>query len=255
MLMRSYVASGFLFDRQELASLARRYAAQFSEATPFAHVVIDNFLPQHVASALCTEFPRADRDGWLRWGPGPGSREPLSSNDKLGMSDEGHFPEPLRHFAMQLCSATFITFIQQLAGISGLLADPFFAGCGLHSTGRGGRLRIHSDASRHPYGLPFHQAINVILYLNEDWKEEFGGNLELWSRDARRCERSIAPLFNRLVVFETHSHSYHGHPHPLECPTDRRRNSIASYYYVVDRQKSADYQGYRSRPQWVTESN
>jgi hypothetical protein len=245
------MSGAFLFDRQHLILLAQRHAAQFKQAAPFAHVVIDDFLPREVAHTLAVEFPPADRKGWVRWGPGPGAREAPSVNDKLGMSDEVDFPAALRGFALQLCSATFIRFMEELSGLQGLLADPFFTGCGLHSTGRGGRLLIHSDASRHPQGLPFHQAVNAILYVNEDWQEEYGGHLELWGRDAAGCVQSIAPVFNRLVVFETHSHSYHGHPRPLQCPQERRRNSIASYYYLVDREISADYQGHRVRPRWI----
>lgn len=245
----------YLLDKSQLGELAERHAASFRTAAPFAHIVIDNFLPTAVALRLARDFPPTDVEGWIKWGAGPERLRVKSSNDKLGLSEEAYFPASLRHFALQLCSATFIRFVERLSGLSGLLADPFFSGCGLHSTGRGGRLMIHSDADRHPLGMPLHQAVNAILYLNEDWKEEYGGGLELWSRDASHCVREIAPICNRLVIFETHSFSYHGHPHPLQCPPGRRRNSIASYYYVLGRPKSVDYLGFRDRPRWVSDKH
>src|SRR3546814_13364087 len=45
--------------------------------------------------------------------------------------------------------------------------------------------------------------------------------------------RAVAPVFNRCVVFNTDSDSYHGHPDPLTCPEDRSRRSIALYYYTA----------------------
>jgi hypothetical protein len=71
----------------------------------------------------------------------------------------------------------------------------------------------------------------VMVYLNKDWKEEYGGHFELWNRDMSCAEQKILPLFNRCAIFSTTSYSYHGHPNPLTCPPDRTRKSIATYYY------------------------
>jgi hypothetical protein len=243
----------FYFNAEQLLTLGCTLAPVFRDAIPFPHVVVDSFLPGDIAKALMLEFPLPEHPGWRVWGPGPVRQEMSRMRDKLGMSEEMHFPNFTRAFMSQLCSATFLLFLQKLSGISGLLADPFFSGCGLHSTGSQGRLLIHADASRHPYGLPFHQILNVILYLNDDWRDEWGGHLELWHPRERRCAKRIAPVLNRLVVFETDSFSYHGHPHPLACPHDRRRNSIASYYYVIDRKVTAQYRGYHFRPHWIKE--
>jgi hypothetical protein len=71
--------------------------------------------------------------------------------------------------------------------------------------------------------------------LNKDWKEEFGGHLELWNRDVRQCEAKILPLFNRLVVFGTTDFTFHGHPNPLQCPEGMTRKSLALYYFTNGR--------------------
>jgi hypothetical protein len=71
----------------------------------------------------------------------------------------------------------------------------------------------------------------LLLYLNRDWKEEYGGNLELWTRDMSRCIKRVLPVFNRCVVFSTTDFSFHGHPDPLTCPEGRTRKSVAMYYY------------------------
>jgi len=73
--------------------------------------------------------------------------------------------------------------------------------------------------------------LNVLLYLNKDWKDEYGGHFQLWNKEMTRCETKVAPLFNRLVVFSTSDYSFHGHPDPLNCPEGMTRKSLAFYYY------------------------
>jgi hypothetical protein len=117
--------------------------------------------------------------------------------------------------------------------------------------GAGGRLMIHTDVNRHTVGhARLHQILNGILYLNEDWKDEYGGHLELWNR-ARQPETSILPTANRFVLFATGTKSLHGHPRPLTPPPGRRRNSLAVYYYVLDRPTDEDYGGYQTSVDWV----
>src|SRR5690606_7951229 len=73
--------------------------------------------------------------------------------------------------------------------------------------------------------------LNILIYLNKDWEESYGGHFELWDKDMKECQQKILPVFNRMAMFSTTSHSYHGHPNPLTCPDDRSRKSIALYYY------------------------
>ena len=76
--------------------------------------------------------------------------------------------------------------------------------------------------------------INVLIYLNKGWKPEYNGELELWSGDMQERVVSIAPTFNRCVIFNTSTNSYHGHPVPLATPEGVTRKSIALYYYTSD---------------------
>jgi Rps23 Pro-64 3,4-dihydroxylase Tpa1-like proline 4-hydroxylase len=94
-------------------------------------------------------------------------------------------------------------------------------------------LKVHVDFNRHARtGL--YRRINALLYLNEDWDENYAGHLELWDRSMERRGQRVAPLFNRLVVFNTTDRSWHGHPEPLACPEGRSRKSMALYYYTKD---------------------
>ncbi|HEV3457665.1 MAG TPA: 2OG-Fe(II) oxygenase, partial [Thermoanaerobaculia bacterium] len=73
--------------------------------------------------------------------------------------------------------------------------------------------------------------LNLIVYLNKDWLPEYGGEIELWDRDMRRCAQRVLPVFNRTIVFNTTDTSFHGHPTPLACPDGRTRKSVSFYYY------------------------
>ncbi|MFI7542399.1 2OG-Fe(II) oxygenase [Actinoplanes sp. NPDC049599] len=226
-------------------------AARFRAAEPFPHAVFDDFLPAEIVRLLIAEFPGVDEIAWTPWGPGRTAAGTAGKATKLGQSDERCFPPFIRHFMGQLLSDTFVTFVQAASGIDGLIVDPSHHGCGLHSTGRHGRLMIHTDVNRHPHSKRrIHQVLNLIVYLNDDWREEYQGHLELWTAD-RKPGKRILPIANRAVLFETGTRSFHGHPEPLACPEGRRRNSLAVYYYCLDRPPSQTYEGMQRHARWV----
>jgi hypothetical protein len=216
----------FQFDRRKLLDLARAHRAEYLSAQPFDHVVLDDFCPEWILDEMLSEFPSPEQEGWKRF---------ESENErKLATEGDSGMGPATRQLLFEFNSATFLDFLGELTGIAGLVPDPYFEGGGLHQILTGGHLNVHVDFNRHPLtGLD--RRLNVLLYLNRDWVQEWGGKLELWSPDMQRCEHAIAPLFNRLVVFSTTERSYHGHPHPLACPPERSRRSRALYYYSTGR--------------------
>lgn len=213
----------FQFDRGRLLELAESHRAAYAAAQPFAHIALDDFCPEGILDEVVSEFPSPEEEGWKRFS---GEHE----RSKLTKADDREMGPATRQLLAELNSAAFLDFLGALTGIAGLVPDPHFEGGGLHQTLRGGHLDVHVDFNRHP-ATNLDRRLNVLLYLNRDWDEEWGGALELWSPDMQRCEQRIAPLFNRLVVFSTTERSFHGHPHPMMCPEDRYRRSIALYYY------------------------
>jgi hypothetical protein len=168
------------------------------------------------------EFPEPDEIRWIRFEDARGK--------KLASEAETQMGAMTRFLLYQLNSATFIEFLEKLTGTDGLIGDPHFLGGGLHQIVRGGFLKIHADFSRHPK-LNLERRLNILIYLNREWREEYGGHLELWDRDMRECRKKILPVFNRCVIFNTTTQSYHGHPDPLNCPEGETRKSLALYYY------------------------
>lgn len=207
------------FDRGRLSEVAERLAPTYQNAQPFPHIVIDDFVDEEALDRVVSEFPA----------PPARSHGGLEVK-KSSLADEMQLGPFTRHYLAQFNSAVFLEFLESLTGISGLVADPHYLGGGLHQTETGGFLKVHADFNKHKH-LKLDRRLNLILYLNRDWKEEWGGHLELWNRDMSKCEAKVAPRFNRCVIFNTTDFSYHGHPDPLTCPEGITRKSIALYYY------------------------
>jgi Rps23 Pro-64 3,4-dihydroxylase Tpa1-like proline 4-hydroxylase len=120
--------------------------------------------------------------------------------------------------------------LDALVGETGLLADPSLDGSGLHATEDGGYLNVHADHLSHTTQRTWSRRVNLLLFLNRGWQPAWGGQLELWSADMRRCVQRIEPGFNRCVIFPVSATTYHGVV-PVRCPSGRPRKSIAIYYF------------------------
>jgi 2OG-Fe(II) oxygenase superfamily len=195
--------------------------------------VIDGLFADDVLERVLGEFPTTESVDWKRYTDV--AQHKLEANP--GVIDTFAFGPATRQFLFELNAAPFLRFIESLTGIRGLISDPYYWGGGLHQIPSGGLLKIHADFNLHPT-LKINRRVNVLVYLNKEWKEEYGGHLELWNREMTGCERRILPIFNRVVVFNTTDFSYHGHPDPIRCPADTPRRSIALYYYTNGRPQS-----------------
>ncbi len=133
--------------------------------------------------------------------------------------------------AQWLNSAPFLAYLENLTGIKNLIADPSYFGGGVHWIDNGGYLEVHADFN-HLKQYNLERRINLLLYLNEDWQDEYNGHLELWDRSRMTKVKSVAPLCNRAVIFSTVKEALHGHPTPLNAPAGRARRSLALYYYT-----------------------
>ncbi len=213
----------FSFDRNILQQLAVSENARYLSAEPFPHVVLDGLLPDPVLSAVVTEFP-APSEQWRHF-------DDENQRKYGGGLMELDCGPTIRNVLSEFNASAFVDFLQTLTGIEeALIPDPHYRGGGLHQIEEGGYLEIHADFNRHPsFGLD--RRINVIVYLNRDWRSEWGGQLELWDRTMSRAVKIIEPAFNRTVIFSITDTAFHGHPQALRCPPNRTRQSLAFYYY------------------------
>ena len=208
------------FSNDEFIDLSKKY--KFND--PFPHIVIDNFLDEKILENIAKKIDEIKIfENNKRFDPN--QKRKLKSDNELEMPNE--VINLIRYFNSQI----FLSNLQTLTGIKEkLLSDPYLWGGGIHRIKRGGFLKIHSDTNFHP-DFNLDRRLNLLLYLNKNWSNEYGGDLELWDKQMKNCVKKIAPIFNRAVIFSTDDTSFHGHPDPLKCPEDVVRQSLALYYY------------------------
>lgn len=231
------IADVQVFDYEKWTSRLPMLKAQYESARPFAHIVLDDFINTDFAKEAHDRFPKPDSGEWIQY--------KHINEKKLGKRDRATIPDIHLAIIDELNSRRFVEWLSELTGIKNLIADPSLEGGGLHQTERGGFLNIHTDFTSHQHQKNWARRVNVLLYLNEPWQETYGGHLELWERDMSRCEKKILPIFNRCVIFNTDTDSYHGHPHPLNTPEGETRKSIALYYFTeetsIPKARATDY--------------
>lgn len=189
---------------------------------PFNHWIIEDFLDRNVAEELLIDFPHVNSE-WYEYDNVFEKKRALDDTNKM---------PPVHASALAMFnSRAFIEPLEKLTGIDGLIPDPWFRGGGLHQILQGGKLDIHADFNLHPK-LGLKRRLNALLYLNKDWRAHWNGDLQLWTKDMKKCHTQIWPNFNKLVIFETNDDSFHGHPEPLTCPDGVTRKSLALYYYT-----------------------
>ena len=209
---------------------AAQLRGRYNTAEPFPHIVLDGLFDAAALEAVLREFPGPEGMKWRSFD------SPMEK--KLGYYHEtSTISETVREFLNDMNSFEMLLWLEALTGIEGLIPDPYFGGGGLHQIEPGGFLKIHADFNVHPK-LKLDRRLNMLVYLNKDWRDEYGGHLELWDRDKTTCRARILPLFNRTVIFSTTDTSFHGHPHPLTSPAGTSRKSVSLYYYTAGRPES-----------------
>jgi hypothetical protein len=182
--------------------------------SPFPHTIMDGFWDEELLEGVLMEFPEPDADGWKRY----------RNNEELKLEGPPEMWGP----------RTYELF-GRMGKLSDALADAFKTphlilrpiGGGYHLIPPGGKLALHADFNRSEDQL--YRRLNVLVYLNDKWKEEDGGHVELVGPDEHL---RILPTFNRMLIFETSDKSFHGHPVPLPGPRSRR--SFAAYFFCAE---------------------
>lgn len=203
---------------------------------PYPHIEIKNMWDVDMLNNICNEFLNFKNWDGEKTFYGAKSKKFCYSLDKL--------PKNTLDFISYLNSSAFIKVLEKITGDKNLIADPNIMGGGMASIGRGGFLKMHADFSWHE-NLKLYRKINVLIYLNKNWDENWGGDLKLASKKDGKLsmEKNYFPHFNSTVIFTTNNETFHGHPDPLKCPDNISRNSISTYYYVKER----PFQGYENK--------
>ena len=222
-----------ILDSKKLNYLSEKLSDSYQLAELYPHIVIDDFLDPCALDEALDAFPSSDDLDFYKYD------NPLER--KLAFDQASKLPEPISNILYAFNSPTFLSFLEKLTGIDHLIPDPYLRGGGIHMIEPGGKLDVHVDFNWHEK-LALHRRVNVLLYLNKDWREEYNGDFQIWKghKEGEKhilesLERRVYPEFNRLAAFSTSEKSYHGFPDELKCPEGTNRKSLAWYYYTSER--------------------
>lgn len=230
-----------LIDLDRLQADIESDRARYAAAQPFPHIVLDDVLTGAAFDECVREFPATDDSFWRGY---------LHVNEtKYSNTAPDTWGPTLAGVAKEFCGPDFIAWLEQITGIQGLMPDWSMDGGGLHQTLRGGHLNIHADFSTHHVHQNWARRVNILLYLNEEWRDEWGGHLELWDKAMTAKQGTVTPKGNRMLVFTTSLDSFHGHPDPLTCPPGMARRSLALYFFTEEESAVRKSTNYRARPE------
>jgi Rps23 Pro-64 3,4-dihydroxylase Tpa1-like proline 4-hydroxylase len=214
----------------------------YNKNKPFPHIFFTSFFKDKIIHNISNSFPDLKKKN---------TYEKKDINEKkFGLSKIDQFPANIRKFVEFLNSSPFLQYLNSLTGIKEtLIPDPYFYGGGLHQMNNGGYLKVHTDFYLHPK-MKLDRRLNLLVYLNKDWKNEYGGAIELWDHKMKKCAKKMYPKINNVCLFSTDNISNHGVPNPLSCPKTFSRNSIALYYYTNGRGDSLNVYSDKNTTNW-----
>lgn len=202
----------------------------------YSLIEIKNFLPIEVTRKLAKELegiPLENCKHFTRRGSN------MYEHNRL---DETPIADEVVH-AMH--SATFINWLQQVTDTVDIIPDPHLVGAGYSKSFKGDSLKVHTDFNWNDE-LRLHRRVNAIVYLNEDWKEEYGGHLEFWDTENTAMLSKIKPDAGNLLLWSYHNLAYHGYPEPMNCPTNNPRKNLRLFYYVSNAKPDDKHPPHRS---------
>lgn len=192
----------------------------FNNAKPFEHIIIPNFLNAEYANKIYDKFPN-DYENWHKY------YNPIEV--KYAYDDINNLDDDIKKIFYLLSTDEMIEKISEITSIQNLTYDEYLHGAGLHAYPRYGRLNMHLDYEKHPHNGK-QRRLNIILYMNKDWNEEWNGDTELWNESVTECMVKSKVAFNSAILFKTNEISWHGVPDIINCPDNIYRKSIAYYY-------------------------
>ena len=209
---------------------------RFVGTPPYPMIVIDNFLPENHAQKMYEECISVPNQYWRDFTRRGSFMKECNNLDVCPAAFE---------FVNHMHSALGMNWLTKVTGITDLIPDPYLTGAGYSKTYKGHCLKIHTDFNWND-NLKLHRMLSLIVYLDPEWKEEWGGALQFKDFNNEKVIQEVPTIFNRLILWRYHKRGFHGYPDPLNCPEDRSRNTFRLFFYVSDAKYKEDDRPHRS---------
>ncbi len=200
--------------RKDAAKIREQFQQPKEVQTRYA--AVDDVLPPEIAKDIYAGFPSVEQMRLMS-----SFREKKYTSKSLDKM-QSLIADAI--FAFQ--APEVIREVEMITGMDDLVGDPHLYAGGISAMLKGHFLNPHIDNS-HDSERKYYRALNLLYYATPDWATENGGNLELWNTQVReRVE--IPSLFNRLVIMETNSLSWHS---VNEVRVEGKRCCVSNYFF------------------------
>ena len=227
----------------KISNSFKKLSKEYNNKEHYPHIVFDDFLDPTLANVAANELLWYSED--LKNTPGDDHDDQVK---KRSVTNLNQMPGSVALACTYFNGDVFVNYLRELTGIKDLVSDWTYEGGGCHFTYKGGRLGVHHDFNYTDSLGPkrLYRKVNLLVYLNKEWESDWGGSLELWKPDLSESFKTIDVKFNRAVLFNIEN-APHGHPHPLNCPEEECRRSLAFYYYSEEEPEGKLY----NRAYWL----
>ncbi len=209
-----------MINLEFLENNKERLRTEYLLAKPFPYLVLDNFCDAEKLEKLYADIPELQNK----------SRDYVFAHNKFEKSNYKElgplFEELYRDLASPQMNA-FLSFISN----EEIFVDPLNHGGGLHQGRKNSFLDMHLDFNYHPMHKNWFRNMNLLLYLNKDWKPEYKGHLKIVDLRSGE-EKQLEVPFNRMIIQQTRAYTLHGYE-MTNFPEGKFRTSVATYAYTI----------------------
>lgn len=235
MISRSQIADQIV---KKIQNEKARSSAEYKIPGRIPSFWVDNLLEEDLALEIYRQFPPPEK---MRL------RDTMREQ-KYVAAQMNLYPSLLEEAIYAFQDPRIVNLVSEITGMKGLLPDEKLYAGGISVMTQGNFLNPHLDNS-HDLDRKNYRVLNLLYYVTPDWREEYGGNLELWDQSPRKPGRTIVSKFNRLVVMATGKDSWHSVSRVQHAGS---RCCISNYYFSPYSPEKEDYfhvTSFRGRPE------
>ena len=178
---------------------------------------LDELLPEEIALNIAEVFPN----------PEIMTLKKSIREDKYVAAQMNLYNPILEEIIYAFQDKRIVTVVGEICNIENPIPDENLYAGGISMMGKNQFLNPHLDNS-HDKDRNLWRVLNLLYYVTPNWKEEYGGNLELWPNGLNEKQVTIHSKFNRLAIMETHNNSLHS-VSPVDFNGFRR--CVSNYYF------------------------
>ena len=202
----------------------------------YSLLTLDNFIPRDLVALMAKELDEIPLEECKHFTRAGSCMYEFNNVDRTPVQDS---------VIHALHSSTFIKWLQEVTDTVDLIPDPHLIGAGYMKSFSGDSLKIHTDFNWNDE-LRLHRMLSVVIYLNEEWEEDWGGQLQFYDTNRKKVHTKVPVGAGNCVIWNYNNFAFHGYPDPMQCPEGKSRKGIRLFYYVSNAKHDDKHPPHRS---------